>query len=267
MAETILNETENLPELVKSLHYGEKVERAKRLLEWSFDKFGDKAVVANSLGKDSMVVWDLAVKVNPDVKGFIVTTVYKPHETINFMNDLVADYPNLKIYRSDKEVGDLYKTDPDKCCQILKVEPVRRAVEEMEVECWITGLRCTEGRTRTDFKEIEERDHGLIKLNPVLLFNEREVWQYLALNKVKVNPLYAEGYRSLGCAPCTMISTDDNERAGRWLDTSKCGGECGIHTQPLKAYTDLNVDEIKEENIRPEEVTTKEITQDDIEDR
>ncbi|MDP2980605.1 MAG: phosphoadenosine phosphosulfate reductase family protein, partial [Candidatus Omnitrophota bacterium] len=128
----------------------------------------------------------------------------------------------------------LYETNPDKCCDILKVEPVKRAVEDMKVTCWVTGLRCTEGRTRADFKEIEERDIGLIKLNPILIWKEREVWQYLALNGVKVNPLYAEGYRSLGCAPCTKITNEEDERAGRWIGTSKCGGECGIHTRPLK---------------------------------
>jgi phosphoadenosine phosphosulfate reductase len=69
----------------------------------------------------------------------------------------------------------------------------------MNVACWVTGLRCTEGRTRTDFKEVEERDKGLVKLNPILIWKEREVWQYLALYQVPVNPLYAAGYRSLGC--------------------------------------------------------------------
>ena len=73
-----------------------------------------------------------------------------------------------------------------------------------------------------------------MKLNPILIWHEREVWQYLALFGVPVNPLYAEGYRSLGCEPCTRISTGADERAGRWIGTSKCGGECGIHTRPLK---------------------------------
>lgn len=234
-------DSSELAYLVDNLHFGQKIERAKQLLAWAFEKYGDNAVVANSLGKDSMVVWDLAKRVNPNVKGFIVTTYYKPAETIKFMNDLVNDNPNLKVYKAIQDVGDLYKTDPDKCCQILKVDPVRKAVDEMNVDCWITGLRCTEGRTRTDFKEIEERDKGLIKLNPILLFKEREVWQYLALFQVAVNPLYAEGYRSLGCAPCTSITTEDNERAGRWLNSSKCGGECGIHTQPLKELKTANV--------------------------
>jgi 3'-phosphoadenosine 5'-phosphosulfate sulfotransferase (PAPS reductase)/FAD synthetase len=63
----------------------------------------------------------------------------------------------------------------------------------MGVQCWVTGLRCTEGRTRTDFQEVEERDKGLFKLNPILVWHEREVWQYLALYQVPVNPLYAKG--------------------------------------------------------------------------
>ena len=252
---SFVKEDESLSELVDSLHFGEKVERAKRLLEWSFNRFGNKAVVANSLGKDSMMVWDLATKVNPDVRGFIITTAFKPKETIDFMNSCVAKYPNLKIFKSEQDVGNLYETDPDKCCNILKVEPVRRAVEEMEVECWITGLRCTEGRTRADFKEIEERDRGLIKLNPALIFKEREIWQYLAIYGVKVNSLYAQGYRSLGCEPCTRITTDENERAGRWSDTSKCGGECGIHTQPLKSSNNVYPNEIKVDISQPEKAS------------
>ncbi len=225
---------QKIKELVDSLHFAEKVERAERLLTEHFDKFGDRAVVANSVGKDSMVVWDLAVRINPDVRGFIVTTPFKPPETVKFMNDLVEEYPSLKVYQSDHPKEEIYKTDPDKCCDIYKVEPVKRAVEEMGVECWITGLRCTEGRTRTDYQEVEQRDVGLIKLNPILLFKEREVWQYLGVYGVKINELYRDGYRSLGCSPCTAITADENERAGRWQNSSKCGGECGIHTRPLK---------------------------------
>ena len=146
-----------------------------------------------------------------------------------------------KVFKNDEVIPDkLYQTEPDRCCYILKVLPVRRAIEEMEVKCWVTGLRCTEGRTRIDFKEVEERDKGLIKLNPILIWKEREIWQYLALNGIKVNPLYAQGYRSLGCAPCTKITTGEDERAGRWINTSKCGGECGIHTRPLKTNMDSN---------------------------
>ncbi|MBU0547271.1 MAG: phosphoadenylyl-sulfate reductase [Candidatus Omnitrophica bacterium] len=231
----ILDNKDDLKELVERLNFKEKVERSKQLIKEAYERYGDSLVVANSLGKDSVAVWDLAKKVNPKIRGFIVTTRFKPPETVVFMSNEIKRYPELKVYKNDATIEpELYKTSPDLCCDILKVEPVKRAVEEMHVKCWVTGLRCTEGRTRTDFKEVEERDKGLVKLNPILIWKEREVWQYLAIYSVPVNQLYAEGYRSLGCAPCTKITSDDNERAGRWIGTSKCGGECGIHTRPLK---------------------------------
>lgn len=229
--------TENITELVECLNFAQKVERSLELIKQAYAEYGDGLVVANSLGKDSVAVWHLAKRVNPKIRGFIVTTRYKPAETVQFMKEQVTRYPEMKVFRNDAEIPDkLYLTDPDRCCDILKVEPTRKAIEEMNVSCWVTGLRCTEGRTRTDFKEVEQRDPGLIKLNPILIWYEREVWQYLALNNVLVNPLYAKGYRSLGCGPCTKIAQGADERAGRWIGTSKCGGECGIHTKPLLNY-------------------------------
>ena len=227
--------TENVTELVDGLHFGQKVERSLDLINDAYQKFGDKMVVANSLGKDSVAVWHLAKRVSPNIPGFIITTRYKPAETVNFMHQQLSQYPELKVFKNDSQQPEaLYASDPDLCCYNLKVLPTRQAVEDMDVECWVTGLRCTEGRTRTDFQEIEERDEGLMKLNPILIWHEREVWQYIALYQVPVNPLYTQGYRSLGCAPCTRISSGPDERAGRWVGTSKCGGECGIHTRPLK---------------------------------
>ena len=235
----MLNNKDDIKELVDSLNFKQKIERSLALVEEAYGKYGDGLVVANSLGKDSVCVWDLAKKINPKIKGFIITTRFKPKETKGFMKEEVVRYPELKIFENNEEIPpELYKTDPDKCCDMLKVQPARRAIEEMQATCWATGLRCTEGRTRTDFKEVEERDKGLIKLNPILIWKEREVWQYLALYGVKVNPLYGEGYRSLGCEPCTKIAGGEDERAGRWIGTSKCGGECGIHTRPLKENVD-----------------------------
>jgi phosphoadenosine phosphosulfate reductase len=229
--------TEDVAELVEGLNFAQKVERSLELIKQTYAEHGDGLVVANSLGKDSSAVWHLAKKVSPKIRGFIVTTRFKPPETKKFMAEEASRYPELRVFRNDEEIPDkLYATDPDRCCEILKVKPTRQAIKEMNVTCWITGLRCTEGRTRTAFKEIEERDVGLIKLNPILIWYEREVWQYLALNNVRVNPLYSKGYRSLGCRPCTKIAQGADERAGRWIGTSKCGGECGIHTKPLLDY-------------------------------
>jgi phosphoadenosine phosphosulfate reductase len=209
----LLENDDNIKELVDGLNFKQKIERSLALIDEAYTRYGDGLVVANSLGKDSVCVWDLAKKVNPKISGFIVTTRYKPEETVRFMYELIEEYPELRVFKNDQEIPDkLYVYDPDQCCFLLKVLPTRWAIEQMDVTCWVTGLRCTEGRTRTDYREVEERDEGLIKLNP----------------------LYAQGYRSLGCAPCTRITSEEDERAGRWLGTSKCGGECGIHTRPLK---------------------------------
>ena len=232
---SILENKDDVVGLVESLNFKQKIDRSLALIEAAYKKFGESLVVANSLGKDSVAVWHLAKRVNPKIKGFIVTTRFKPKETKKFMEEEVSRYPELRVFENKAKIPDkLYQTDPNKCCDILKVQPTRQAIEEMKVECWVTGLRCTEGRTRTEYKEVEERDKGLMKLNPILIWKEREIWQYLALYEVPVNPLYKEGYRSLGCSPCTQISTGDDERSGRWVGTAKVGGECGIHTRPLK---------------------------------
>lgn len=237
MRSTLVNE-ENLVKLVEGLNFHEKVERSLGLIREAWEEFGDSLVVANSLGKDSVAVWHLAQRVSPEIRGFIVTTRYKPLKTVQFMKQEVARHPKLKVYRNDEEIPErLYRTDPDLCCELLKVKPTREAIVDLGARCWVTGLRCTEGRTRTDYRERELRDKDLVKLNPILLWTEREVWQYLAVNQVPVNPLYAEGFRSLGCEPCTEINTGPDERAGRWVGSCKHGGECGIHTRPLKAWS------------------------------
>ena len=237
--------TEDVSLLVNQMNFKEKVERSLELINEAYKRYKNSLVVANSLGKDSSVVWALAKRVDSHIRGFIVTTRFKPPQTVSFMKFLVKKYPELKIFHNNIEIPDkLYLYDPDRCCYLLKVIPTRNAIKDMKVRCWVTGLRSTEGRTRTNFKEVEERDAGLIKLNPILVWKEREVWQYIALHKLDVNPLYGDGYRSLGCEPCTIIAHDENERAGRWSGTSKCGGECGIHTQPLRINEEVLIEDL-----------------------
>ena len=91
----------NLKQLVETLNFKEKVERSKELIKQAYAKYGDSLAVANSLGKDSVAVWDLAKRVNPKIRGFIVTTRYKPEQTMQFMKQVVARYPELKVYKND----------------------------------------------------------------------------------------------------------------------------------------------------------------------
>lgn len=221
-------------ELSESLNYKQKVDRSLSLIEDHWKKFGKKMVAAISFGKDSSVVWNLCKRVSKDIPAFAVTTRFKPEATKQFMREEMERYPEIKVFKNDCEIEEeLYKKDPDKCCNLLKVIPTSQAIRELEVKCWITGLRATEGRTRVDYEEVEQRDENLLKINPILIWHEREIWQYLALNKINVNPLYSLGYRSLGCEPCSTIVAGGTERDGRWIGTSKCGGECGIHTRSL----------------------------------
>lgn len=118
---------ENVGELVEKLNFAEKVERSLGLIDQAYKEYGDELVVANSLGKDSSVVWHLAKRVSPRIRGFIVTTRFKPAETKQFMREEVSRYPELRVFSNEQEIPDkLYETDPDKCCEILKVKPTHR---------------------------------------------------------------------------------------------------------------------------------------------
>lgn len=239
----------------------EKIEHAKKLIEEAISKYPGIAV-ACSFGKDSMVTVHLAREVDPDIKVFAVMTRYKPEETLDYlrlMNEkmnlgttvyIVADSipealsgDSLKVVllptaefdekasRIEAQTGRaIYQVAPDECCQMLKVEPTRVAVSNLDA--WITGLRKTEGQTRVDYQEIENKG-GLIKINPILTFTEAEIWRYMSTRGIEPHSWYGKGYRSLGCAPCSHVG-GELERDGRWQDTSKRGGECGIHTQRLK---------------------------------
>ncbi len=257
----------------------DKVKRASSIVAKASHDYS-RIAVANSGGKDSMVVVHLARQVDPAMKIFAIVTPFKPKETFEYhkwmnekMNlDMTVYYageqvpeefkamnvvllPELakKHKKYTEEIGDsftrvgqeplpLYKTAPSLCCDLLKTEPTKEAVKDLDA--WVCGLRNTEGRTRKDYKEVEARGQGLVKINPILIFTESDVWEYMKRNNIEPHPWYAKvfddgrAYRSLGCAPCTEpILPDQEERAGRWIGTSKCGGECGIHTQPLKSVT------------------------------
>lgn len=209
----------------------EKFENSKNVIKECLNRY-EKVAVACSFGKDSMVVVHLALQIKPDIPIFTIMTPYKPKETFEYKDKMIKLWNlNITEYRAKKKVPEgLWKTLPDECCKILKVEPTKEAVKDLDA--WITGLRSTEGRTRTEYQEWELKGR-LMKVNPILYWTEADTWRYLAVYQIPVHPWYAEGYRSIGCAPCSSPG-GENERDGRWKGTSKCGGECGIHTQDLK---------------------------------
>ena len=228
-----------------------------------------RIAVACSFGKDSMATVLLAREVHPEIPVFSILTVFKPQATFEYltkMNKLLK--LNVTVYMVARDVPPIlkdagiavkllpagrfeaesaevemvygkkiYEAAPDRCCELLKVEPAKEAVKNYDA--WVCGLRNTEGRTRKDYKEIEYR--GLVKVNPILTWTEEEVLGYLEAKGVELHPWYNRVFpdgrkiRSLGCEPCTVPVYDwQDERDGRWKGTNKCGGECGIHTKKLK---------------------------------
>lgn len=214
----------------------EKIERAKELIKEAIANYPNIAV-ACSFGKDSMVVLHLALQLKRDIPVFTVMTPFKPKETFEYKGKIARLWNlNLREYFQKDDIGaektNLWLSDPGRCCEYFKVQQTRKAVSGLDA--WICGLRNTEGLTRRTYQEVE-RTGTLTKVNPILIWTEIDIWKYMAINQIPVHPMYGEGYRSLGCAPCTLkVSDEESERAGRWKGTNKCGGECGIHSVILK---------------------------------
>lgn len=213
-----------------------KITHSKLLIQKAIKNY-KKIAAACSFGKDSIVVLHLALQVNPKIPVFTVMTPFKPKETFQYKDKMIKMWRlNIKKYFQKDDIGakkkKLWLNNPNECCEYFKVKPTKKAVKNLDA--WITGLRCTEGKTRTNYQEIEYKKN-LVKINPILNWTELDIWKYIAINKIPVHPWYVKGYRSLGCQPCTKIILDSEpERAGRWAGTAKCGGECGIHTKELK---------------------------------
>ncbi|MBI2113062.1 MAG: phosphoadenosine phosphosulfate reductase family protein [Candidatus Wildermuthbacteria bacterium] len=206
-----------------------KVDNARDIIREYTSRY-PKHGVALSFGKDSMVLVHLMRGVNARVPVFAVISDTEFPETLALRDQIAKDWDlDYKEY--------VFTNDPSKgrkeCCRTVKVEKFKEAVKNLD--CWFSGIRRDEGFTRTDFQYIEDRD-GLLKVNPILDFTEKDIWRYTAINNIPANPLYGQGYRSLSCRNCSAMERDESEteRAGRWAGTSHQGGECGIHTQSLR---------------------------------
>ena len=116
------------------------------------------------------------------------------------------------------------------CCHIRKVEPLSRALKELKG--WVTGMRREQSVTRADLKALEpdQANGGILKINPLISWSERQVMDYAKENNLPTNRLYQQGYRSIGCAPCTRaIGPWDQVREGRWWWENPEHKECGLH--------------------------------------
>jgi phosphoadenosine phosphosulfate reductase len=219
---------------------------SEELLRWSMDQYGDKAGLASSFGMEDMVLIDMIAKLNGPITIFTLDTGRLHEETYELMDRVRSKYGlEIKTYFPDRDkVENLVRgkgffsfresvDNRKECCYIRKVEPLNRALGELKA--WITGLRRSQGITRTDIpKVLEDADHPpLIKINPLAEWSEEQVMNYIIENNVPINILHKKNYPSIGCAPCTRpVEQGEDIRAGRWWWENPEHKECGLHNRP-----------------------------------
>jgi phosphoadenosine phosphosulfate reductase len=211
-------------------------------LTWTWEKFGTKAAVGTSFQGSGLIIIDEMVRLGLNFPIFTIDTGLLFPETVELKKRLEDHFgrtiepitPAQTVEEQNAEYGrELWKTYPDNCCTMRKVLPLQKKLSTLDV--WITGVRRHQSDTRaqTQILELYEfdklRGHHILKLNPMASWSREAIWQRIHDKKIPYNPLHDRGYRSIGCWPCTKISTNtDNERAGRWEGSDKT--ECGIHT-------------------------------------
>jgi phosphoadenosine phosphosulfate reductase len=203
-------------------------------LEWAFENFGDRLYVACSFQKTTSVMVDLAVKVNPEARFFYLDTDVLFPETYETRDRLEERY-GIKFHRYssmtlEQQAGlygdQLWARDPDACCGIRKVDPMRSALSA--VDCWVSGIRRQDSQTRAGAPKFGwDKRFNLWKLNPLADWSEKDVWRYIVANDVPYNPLHDRGFASIGCTHCTVPGAG---REGRWAGTDRI--ECGLHLPP-----------------------------------
>lgn len=201
-----------------------------------------RIALASSYGAEDQVLTDIMVKIDPIAKIFSLDTGRLSEETYALMDQTNRKYGiNVEVFCPDRTaLEELYKSqgingfresieNRKACCQVRKLEPLRRALSGLEV--WITGLRRSQSPTRETMQLVEwDAANGLIKLNPLIEWSEQMVWDYIHENKVPYNVLHDQGYPSIGCAPCTRaIREGEDLRAGRWWWENPEHKECGLH--------------------------------------
>ena len=214
------------------------------VIDWALETFGERLAIVTSFQADGMAILDMAYEVRPDIRVVSVDTGRLPEESHAFVDQVRSRYPLAQIELLEPDPRELEamvaRHGPDLfrssvplrlvCCQIRKVRPLLRALEGLDA--WFTGLRRDQWASRAAIKKVElDHDHdGIVKVNPLADWTKEEVWAYLAEHDVPVHPLYAQGYTSLGCAPCTRpVEAGEDDRAGRWWWEENAPKECGMH--------------------------------------
>jgi phosphoadenosine phosphosulfate reductase len=209
----------------------------QQILEWAVWQFSPHLALACSFGGIScMTLLDMAVQLDPQIRVFYLDTGFLFPETYTLRDEVARRYGITPLaFRSELSpqaqatiYGDeLWRHDPDKCCDIRKVAPNRQALSGMQA--WITGLRRDQSNTRRQVRAVDwDNKFNLYKISPLWDWTAEMVWTYIQAEGIPYNPLHDKGYPSLGCTHCTQpVAEGQDSRAGRWSGTGKT--ECGLH--------------------------------------
>ncbi|MET9021697.1 phosphoadenylyl-sulfate reductase [Actinopolymorpha sp. NPDC004070] len=207
---------------------------AAEIVRWAADTFGDRFAVTSSM-QDTALAHLVSQQV-PGVDVVFLDTGYHFPETVGTADaasvtipiNLVTVRPRQTVAEQDATLGpDLYRRNPELCCQLRKVAPLERALTNYDA--WATGIRRDESPTRANTPVVSWDDRrGKVKIAPLARWTQEDVDRYVADNGVLTNPLLDDGYPSVGCWPCTRrVAEGEDARAGRWAGRAKT--ECGIH--------------------------------------
>jgi phosphoadenosine phosphosulfate reductase len=204
---------------------------AEEVLAYMAERFHPRLYVACSFQKEGSVIMDMLLKIEPSARFFTLDTgvlfpeTYATWRRIEERYGVKVDvYQGMSLARQADLHGDeLWKSDPDACCGIRKVSPLKEALAD--VDAWISGLRREQSPVRAQTpKLLYDERHGVWKANPLADWSEKDLWRYIQEHDVPYNELHDRGYGSIGCTHCTRPG---DGREGRWAGSDK--KECGLH--------------------------------------
>ncbi|HSB09465.1 MAG TPA: phosphoadenylyl-sulfate reductase [Blastocatellia bacterium] len=208
----------------------------EQALQWAFEEFESSVSIATGFGAEGVALIDMAVKLNPQIDIFFLDTSFLFPETHELRRRLEDRYritirshePDLTPEQQEAAFGPkLWSKDPDLCCRLRKLEPLRKALQDRRA--WITAIRRDQTLERSAAHVVEwDYQWQLVKINPIARWSRDQVWEYISRNDVPYNPLHDRGYPSIGCTHCTApVRAGEDERSGRWSGYAK--KECGLH--------------------------------------
>jgi phosphoadenosine phosphosulfate reductase len=219
-----------------------KLDLVRAALTREVTGMGDVCLTCSFQAEDVLLA-KLAIAIDARIPVLFLDTGYHFAETYAYRDRMAREWglnlinllPEKTVAEQEAEHGLLYRSTPDRCCGLRKVEPLFKALAEYRV--WLTGLRREQARSRVALEESAlftlPSGKQLLKLAPLAAWTSRDVWYACEQLAIPLLPLYERGYTSIGCQPCTTLPLDPNKpRSGRWAGRKV---ECGIHIQPAPA--------------------------------